>query len=387
MDFALNDEQQMFVKMFADFCANEVAPLAEQTDHEERPPLAQLEAASEQGFLGATFPEQYDGAELDALSYILLLEEMGKACISTALTLNVHVGLVGTAICRHGTEEQKAKHLPALSFGDMIGGFALTEAGAGSDPAGLTTSAVRDGEDYLLNGSKHWVTNAGIGHLLLIFARTSDEGGAMGISAFLVETDTPGVKVGYREKTMGLRGISTNAVYLNNCRVPAQNLLGEEGRGLAVALEALDFSRIGLSAICLGAAEAALEAGVQFALEHEQFGGPIAHKGAIQNMVADSTAEIEAMRYLVYHTAWLVDRGERTTEESANAKLICSESAMRIANRMVQVHGGYGYMKEYAIERIYRDLRAMEIIEGSSQILRFIIARRRFADHGLTLQI
>jgi butyryl-CoA dehydrogenase len=383
MDFALNDEQRMFVKMFVDFCANEVAPLAEETDHEEKPPLAQLSAASEQGFLGATFPETYDGAELDSLSYILLLEELGKACISTALTLNVHVGLVGTALLRHGADAQKEKYLPELALGEMIGAFALTEQGAGSDPSMLATTAFRDGDDYVLNGSKHWVTNAGIGKLILVFARTPDTG----ISAFLVETDAPGLKVGYREKTMGLRGISTHTVYFDKCRTPAANLLGEEGRGLSIALEALDFSRIGLSAICLGAAEAAVEAGIRFAIEHEQFGGPIAGKQAIQNMIADSAAEIEAMRYLVYHTAWLADQGKRTTAEAARAKLICSEYAMRIANRMVQVHGGYGYMKEYAIERIYRDLRAMEIIEGTSQVLRFVIARQQFADHGFTLPL
>ena len=251
----------------------------------------------------------------------------------------------------------------------------------------MATTAVRDGDDYVLDGSKHWVTNAGIGHLILVFARTPAEDGGSGISAFLVETESPGLKVGYREKTMGLRGVSTHTVYFDDCRVPAAALLGAEGRGLSIALEALDFSRIGLSAICLGAAEAALEAGVQFAIEHEQFGGPIAHKQAIQNMIADSSAEIEAMRYLVYRTAWLWEQGERTTTESARTKLICSESAMRIANRMVQVHGGYGYMKEYAIERIYRDLRAMEIIEGASQILRVVIARKHFADHGLTLQL
>lgn len=385
MDFALSADQRMFVKMFVDFCTNEVAPLAEETDHEEKPPIAQLEAASEQGFLGATFPEKYDGAELDTVSYALLLEEMGKACVSTALTLNVHVGLVGTTICRHGNEEQKERFLPQLALGEMIAAFALTEAGAGSDPTGIKTTAVRDGDEYVLHGTKLWVTNAGIGKLLLVFARTSPEPGK-GISAFLVETDTPGVKIGYREKTMGLRGVSTHAVYLNDCRVPAENLLGREGRGLPLALEALDFSRVGLSAICLGAAEAALEAGIQYAADHVQFGGPIALKQAIQNMIADSIAEVEAMRHLVYHAAWLVDQNQRITEEAARTKLICSEYAMRIANRMLQVHGGYGYMKEYAIERIYRDLRAMEIIEGTSQILRFVIARERFAHHGLTLE-
>jgi len=385
MDFTLNDEQRMFAKMFADFCEKEVAPLAEETDHEEKPPLQQLEAASEQGFLGATFPEAYDGAELDTLSYILLLEEIGKYCVSTALTLNVHVALAGMSILRHGSDEQKEKYLPALAAGEMIGAFALSEPAAGSDPSALRTSAVRNDGHYILNGNKLWVTNAGIGHLMVVFARTMVDGEDRGVSAFLVETDAPGVKVGYREKTMGLRGVTTNAVYFDDCRVPADALLGEAGKGLGIALSALDFSRIGLSAICLGAAEFAVDAGAKFATERIQFGAPIGTKGAIQNLIADSATEVEAMRYLVYRTAWLAGENGRTTEESAIAKLFCSEAAMRVANRIVQVHGGYGYMKDYPIERIYRDLRAMEIIEGTSQIQRWIIAGKRLAAHGLKL--
>ena len=387
MDFSLNEDQRMYVKMFEDFCANEVAPFAQETDHEEKPPLKQLQAASEQGFLGAIFPEKYDGAELDMISYALLMEHLGKACVSTALTINVHVALVGSAILRHGTDAQKEEFLPAMAAGEMIGAFALSESGAGSDAAALRTTAQRDGDRYILRGSKAWVTNAGIGQLLLVFARTSEEAGGKGISAFLVDVDTPGVKVGYREKTMGLRGLVTNTVYFDGAEVPAERLLGQEGQGFAIALEALDLSRVGLSAICLGAAEAALENGTRFAVEHEQFGGPIAYKQAIQNMIADSRAEIEAMRHLVHFAAWLADEGDsRLRTQAAITKLICSEYAMRIANRMLQVHGGYGYMKEYAIERIYRDLRAMEIAEGTSQILRFLIARDQFAPHGISLR-
>ncbi|MGQ9515931.1 MAG: acyl-CoA dehydrogenase family protein [Anaerolineae bacterium] len=386
MDFSLNEDQRMYVKMFEDFCAKEVAPLAQETDHQEKPPLKQLEAASEQGFLGALFPEKYEGAELDMVSYALLMEHLGKACASTALTINVHAALVGSAVLRHGTEEQKEEFLPSMAAGEVIGAFALSESGAGSDAAAIRTTAERAGDRYILRGSKAWVTNAGIGHVLLVFARTGQEAGR-GISAFLVDVDTPGVRVGYREKTMGLRGLVTNMVYFDGAEVPAERLLGEEGKGFAIALEALDLSRIGLSAICLGAAEAALENGTRFAVEHEQFGGPIAYKQAIQNMIADSRAEIEAMRHLVHYTAWLADEGDsRLRTQAAITKLTCSEYAMRVANRMLQVHGGYGYMKEYAIERIYRDLRAMEIAEGTSQILRFLIARDQFAPHGITLR-
>lgn len=384
MDFALSDEQRMFVKMFADFCTKEIAPLAQETDHEEKPPLRQLRAAAEQGFLGATLPERYGGAELDVLSYLMLLEEMGKACVSTALTLNVHVALAGMPILRHGTDAQKEQYLPALAAGEMIGGFALSEASAGSDPASLRATAQRDGDEYVLRGTKLWVTNAGIGQLLIVFARTA--AGPQGISAFLVETQTPGLKVGYREKTMGLRGASINAVYLDRCRVPAGNLLGAEGQGLSIAAEALDFSRLGLSAIALGASETAVDAAVRFASERVQFGGPIGAKGAIQAMIADSATEIDAMRHMIQHAGWLAGQNGRFTADASACKLFCSEAAMRIANRMLQVHGGYGYMKEYAIERIYRDLRALEIIEGTSQLQRFIVARKRFAEQKLALQ-
>jgi butyryl-CoA dehydrogenase len=383
MDFVLTDEQRMFAKMFADFCEKEVAPLAEETDHEEKPPLKQLEAASEQGFLGATLPEDYGGAELDALSYILLLEEMGKYCVSTALTLNVHVALTGMTILTNGSEEQKGRYLPSLAAGEMLGAFALSEPSAGSDPASLRMQAVWRDSHYTLKGSKLWVTNAGIGQLIIVFARSIHDGEDRGVSAFLVETDTPGVKIGYREKTMGLRGVTSNAVYFDECRVPADALLGEVGIGLSIAQSALDFSRIGVSAICLGAAEFAVDAGTKYASDRIQFGAPIGTKGAIQNLIADSVTDVEAMRCLTYHAAWLTGEGGHFTEQAAIAKLFCSEAAMRVANRIVQVHGGYGYMKDYPIERIYRDLRAMEIVEGTSQIQRRVIAGKHLAAHGL----
>jgi len=386
MDFALNQEQRMFQKMFRDFVTNEVAPLAEETDQEEKPPLGLLPKVALQGFLGALLPEEFGGVALDAISYCLLLEELARACTSTAMTISVHNGLVGKTILENGTDEQRGKYLEPMAFGEKIGSFALTEPAAGSDATALETRASRDGEDYILNGCKTWASNGEIADIFLVFAVTDPEAGAKGISAFIVEKDTPGFKVGYREKTMGLRGLTCNALYFDDCRVPAENLLGGEGQGFKIAMKALDFSRLSLSAICLGAAQAAVQAGVQFAIEHEEFGGPIALKQAIQNFIADTAAEVEALRYLVYHTAWLADKGEPYTRDASIAKLIGAEVAMRAADKMLQVHGGFGYMKEYAIERMYRDFRALRIMEGTSEIQRFVIARDIFKEKGLTIK-
>ena len=386
MDFALNEEQRMFQKMFRDFVTNEVAPLAEEIDQEEKPPLELLPKAAMQGFLGALLPEEYEGVALDAISYCLLLEELARACVSTAMTISVHNGLVSKTILENGSDEQKGKYLEAMALGEKIGCFALTEPAAGSDPTAMETRASQDGEDYILNGCKTWASNGEIADVFLVCAITDPEAGPKGISAFIVEKDTPGFKVGYREKTLGLRGLICNTLYFDDCRLPAANLLGQEGEGFKIAMKALDFARLSLSAICLGGAQAALEVGVQFAVEHEEFGGPIALKQAIQNFIADTAAEIEALRYLVYHTAWLADTGEPYTRHASMAKLFGSEMAMRAANNMLQVHGGFGYMKEYAIERMYRDFRALQIVEGTSEMQRFVIARDILKEKGIQIK-
>jgi len=384
MDFAFNEEQRMFQKMFRDFVTNEVAPLAEEIDQQEKLPRSVLEKAALQGFLGALLPEEFEGVALDAISYCLLLEELARACTSTAMT--IHNGLASKTILDNGSDEQKGKYLEPMAFGDKIGCFAMSEPAAGSDATALETRASRDDEDYVLNGCKTWTTNGEIADVFLVFAVTDPGAGAKGISAFIVEKGTPGFKVGYREKTLGLRGLTCNTLYFDDCRLPAANLLGQEGEGFKIAMEALDFARLSLSAICLGGAQAALEAGVQFAIEREEFGGPIALKQAIQNFVADTAAEIAGLRYLVYHTAWLADTGEPYTRDASIAKLIGSEVAMRAANKMLQVHGGFGYMKEYAIERMYRDFRALQIMEGTSEIQRFVIARDIFKEKGLAIR-
>ncbi len=386
MDFSLTEEQQMFQKMFRDFATKEVAPLAEETDHEEKPPLELLKKAAMQGFLGALIPEEYGGVGLDIVSYCMMLEELAKACASTAMTISVHNGLAAKTILDNGNEEQKGKYLEPMAMGDKIGAFALTEPAAGSDVAALEATAIKDDDKYVLNGNKIWVSNGDIASVFVVFAKTNPEAGGKGISAFIVERGMPGFKVGYREKTLGLRGLTCSTLYFDDCQVPAENLLGQEGAGFKIAMKALDFARLSLSAICLGGAQAALEVGVRFATEREQFGGPIALKQAIQNFIADTAAEIEALRYLVYHTAWLADQGEPYTQEASIAKLIGSQTAMRAANRMLQVHGGYGYMKEYPIERMYRDFRALEILEGTSEIQRFIIASHILREKGIKIK-
>jgi butyryl-CoA dehydrogenase len=386
MDFAFNEEQRMFQKMFRDFVTNEVAPLAEEIDQEEKLPRNVLEKAAMQGFLGALLPEEYEGVALDAISYCLLLEELARACTSTAMAISVHNGLASKTILDSGSDEQKGKYLESMAFGEKIGCFAMTEPAAGSDATALETRATRDGEDYVLNGCKTWATNGEIADVFLVFAITDPGAGAKGMSAFIVEKGTPGFKLGYREKTLGLRGLTCNTLYFDDCRLPAANLLGQEGEGFKIAMKALDFSRLSLAAICLGGAQAALEAGVQYATEREQFGGLLAMKQAIQNFIADTAAEIEALRYLVYHTAWLADTGEPYTRAASIAKLIGSEIAMRAASKMLQVHGGFGYMKEYAVERMYRDFRALQIAEGTSEIQRFVIARDIFKEKGLAIK-
>jgi alkylation response protein AidB-like acyl-CoA dehydrogenase len=381
MDFRLTEDQLMFKKMFADFCTKEIRPRGEHIDQAEEPPTELLDASVEQGFWAALVPEDQDGCGLDIYTYMLMLEELARADMSTALILSVHNSLVIKPLLAHGTGDQKERYVEALAFGDMLGAFALTEPGAGSDAAALQTTAVRDGEDYLLSGSKVWVSNGALAGLILLFARA--EGG---ITAFLVERDTPGLKVGYREKTLGLRGVSCNALYLDNARVPAANRLGEEGRGLKIALEALDLSRLGMGALALGGAERALEEAIQFSIEHIQFGVPIAQKQAIQNYVADAKAQIEALRCLVAHTAWLADSGQDFAAQASITKLFGARTASEVTNDLLQVHGGYGYMKEYAIERYYRDCRALEIIEGTSQIQQFLIARNLYRAQGLDIR-
>ena len=380
MDFALSEEQRMFRDMFQDFAAKEVAPKAEELDHAEKPPLDVLRKAANQGFLGATLPEKYMGAELDAVSYAMLVETLAGASMSTAVTLATHVSLVAMSILEHGSDAQKEEWLPQMAAGEAIGAFALTEPDAGSDAASLQTRAVPDGDDVVLDGVKTWVANGEIAGLFLVFAKTPD-----GIEAFLVPKDAPGLSVGYREPTLGLRSVVFNTTYLEGCRVPQANRLGGAGAGWPIAQRALDRYAIALAATGLGVAASAIEAAAQFATERVQFGVPVAQKQAIQNYVAEAFAEVEALRCLVYRAAWLSSQGGDFSADASVAKAFAARVARNVTNRMVQVMGGYGYMEDYPLARKYRDARALGILGGPTELHQIRIAQRIFAERDVEI--
>ncbi|MEJ2557032.1 MAG: acyl-CoA dehydrogenase family protein [Anaerolineae bacterium] len=385
MDFSLSEEQRMFRDMFRDFAQGEIAPNAEHLDKAEEAPTENFKKIAMQGLLAASLPEAYGGAELDTLSYSMWLEELAKACITTAVAVHIHGGMVGMTILREGTEAQQETYLPQLAAGERIGAFAWSEPSAGSDAGGLLTRARKEGDEYILTGRKAWISNGAVAGLLLVFAR-SDPGVGKGLSAFLVERETEGVRIGRTEPTLGLRGLGMTPIYLDGVRVPVSNLLGGvENEGYAQAMRALDYGRMSVAAIALGAAQQALDYGVKFASERVQFGMPVGQKQAIQNYLAESAAKIKGLRHLVSYVAWLVDESLPCTEDAAAAKLLGAETAMWVANKMVQVHGGYGYMKEYPIERIFRDCRALDLIEGTGQMQRIVLAADLFKPYGVKI--
>ena len=386
MDFSLTEEQTMFRDLFRDFAEKEVAKIAEHVDRSEEPPLDLYKKAAAQGFFGAPIPEAYGGVGIDWLSYTLLTEELGKHCLSTAVTIAIHTSLSAMSILDVGTEEQKQKYLPAMAAGEVIGAFALTEPDAGSDPGSLTTRADKVEGGYRLNGTKNWVSNAGLGGVMVVFASTRPGARHKGISAFIVENDAPGVMIGYREKTLGLRGMDIRTVYLEDCFVPEANRLNGENEGWAIVVRAFDRVRLTLAAVALGAAQSALALGVTFAAERKQFGVQIAHKQAMQNYVADTATDIEALRGLVRHAAWLAGSGQGFGRAASMAKYFGGRVAKDAANKMLQVHGGYGFSDEYAISRYYRDVRALRLLGGTDEIQRYVVARAAFEEKGLRIQ-
>jgi acyl-CoA dehydrogenase len=380
MEFALSEEQRMFRAMFEDFSTNEIAPIAEEIDHEETPPLEVFQKAARQGFLGATLPEEYFGAGLDFVSYAILIESLARDCMSIAVMLATHVSLVGMSLLDRGSDAQKEAHLPLLATGGdgrtdvRLGAFALSEPDAGSDVSALQTRAVVDGEGYVLDGVKTWVANGEIADLFLVFAQA-----AQGHATFLVPAGTPGLTVGYREPTLGLRNVPFNTVYLDNCRVPFSSRLGREGDGQEIAEEAQQRMAIALGAAGLGVAADSLVLAARFATERVQFGVPIAEKQAIQNLVAESAVELEALRYLTYHGAWQVDQGNDLRFDASVVKVFGAQVARGVTDRMVQVMGGYGYMEDYPMARKYRDARALGIIGGPTELHHVRIAQEVFS--------
>ncbi len=376
MDFELNEEHRMIRDTARDFADKELVPIAEQVDETREPPMDAVKKLAELGFMGMMVPEEYGGAGLDDISYVLAMEEISRGCASTGVIMDVNNSLVCEPIRMYANEELKKKYLVPLAQGEKLGCYCLTEPDAGSDAGSLKTRAVEDGDDYVLNGTKIFVTNGGFANVFVVFASTDPEKGSRGITAFIVEEDFPGVKRGTREKTLGIRGSTTYEIIFEDARVPKANMLGELGRGFKIAMEALDSGRIGIAAQAIGIARAALGRAIDHAKERQQFGRPIADFQAIQWKLADMATKIEASHLLAMRAAWLrVSEGDYVLA-SAQAKLFASRVAVEAADDAIQVLGGYGYTQEYHVERHYRDAKITELYEGTSEVQRLIIARR-----------
>ncbi|MBC7259808.1 MAG: acyl-CoA dehydrogenase [Chloroflexi bacterium] len=374
MDLKLTEEQEMIRKMAREFAEKEVAPIAAELDEKGEVPYANIRKMAELGFLGLTAPEEYGGAGMDTVSYCIAIEEISKACAATAIVMAVQNSLVNYILLKFGTDEQKDKYLRPLATGQKIGAFALTEPGAGTDAAAQQTTAILQGDHYVINGTKHFITNGGFADIVLLFAMTDKSKGHRGISCFIVEKGTPGFSTGKHEHKMGIRASDTCELIFEDCKVPAANRLGQEGEGFKIAMMALDAGRIGVGAQAVGIAQAALEKAIAHAKTRVQFGQPIAQFQAIQFMLADMATQIEAARLLVYNAALKKDAGERFSKEASMAKLFASEVAGFVTTKAVQIHGGYGYMKEYPVERYFRDAKITEIYEGTSEVQRMVIA-------------
>jgi alkylation response protein AidB-like acyl-CoA dehydrogenase len=380
MDFELTEEQRMVKEAAADFAKNTLAPRAEEFDQNEEIPKEIYKELAGLGYLGIMVPEEFGGSNFDFMSYILIMEEFAKACAALEIAISVHNSLVCDAIVRFGTAEQKKKYLPILAKGEKLGAYSLTEPGSGTDAGSLRASAVAKDGFYLLNGTKTFVTNAGIADLFVVFLSTKPELKSRGISCLLVEKGTEGFSIGVNEKKMGLKGSDTRELSFSDCKVPKENLLGKENEGFKIALSLLDPSRIAVGAQSIGIAQAALEEALKYSKERVQFGQPLCNFQAIQFKLADMATQIDAARLLVHRAAYIHNQGIRCSREAAMAKLYASEAANRIVNEAVQIHGGYGYMKEYAVERYFRDARVTEIYEGTSEAQRMVISRHLLKD-------
>jgi len=376
MEFEFSEQQRMIRQMVREFARERVAPGARERDETGQFPWELFREMAELGLLGMVTPERYGGSELDVLSYLVAIEELAWADAAVAVGVSVHNSVCQWPIVHFGSEELKAKVLPPLARGEVLGGIMLTEPDAGSDLASLATTYRKVGDEYVLNGSKMWITNAGIAKYFVVLATKDRSLGHRGISAFVLDAQQPGVQVDPPEKKMGLRASVTAGVTLEDARVPVGNLLGEEGQGFKIALATLDHSRLGIAAQALGIAQAALDASLQYAKERVQFGKPIIEHQAIGFRLADMDTELEAARWLTYRAGWLSQRGGAGISRiAAQAKLFATETANRICNFAVQVFGGYGYSREYVVERLYRDVRVTTVYEGTSEVQRMVIAR------------
>ncbi|ABB14411.1 MULTISPECIES: acyl-CoA dehydrogenase family protein [Carboxydothermus] len=384
MDFTISEELQMMVQTVKDFVDNEVDPISQQIDEEDRVPEEIIQKARELGLFGLSIPEEYGGVgSIGMLGKCIIYEQLGRTANGFTTLIGAHTGIGTTGIVELGTEEQKRRYLPDLASGKKLAAFALTEPEAGSDAASIRTTAVKKGDRYILNGVKHFITNGPDADVFTIIAVTDKSKGAKGgITAFIVEKNFPGFKVGTIEKKMGLRGSHTSEIILEDCEVPEENVLGNVGEGYINALKILAKGRVGLAARCVGSMQKLLELSTRYAQQRVQFGKPISSFQAIQHMLAEMAVDIEATRWFAYRVAWLVDQGAKVIKEAAAVKLFASEAYGRVVDKAVQIFGGMGYMKEFPIERYYRDARITRIYEGTSEIQKNIIASQILKELG-----
>lgn len=375
MDFQLTDEQEMLRKMVRDFAKKDVEPTAAERDEAERFDRGIFDKMAELGLTGIPWPEEYGGIGADYVSYCIAVEELSRVCASTGVTLSAHLSLASWPIYTYGNETQKKTFLTRLARGEALGAYALSEPGAGSDAASMKTTATADGDHYVLNGNKVWITNGGVADIYLVFAKTDVAAEHKGISAFIIEKGTDGFKFGKKEKKLGIRSSPTTELIFENCRIPKGNMLGAEGDGFKIAMSTLDGGRNGIAAQALGIAQGALDAAVNYAKEREQFGKPIAHNQGISFKLADMATDVEAARLLTYQAAWLETKGLPYGKQSAMSKLFAGDAAMRTTVEAVQVFGGYGYTKDYPVERYMRDAKITQIYEGTNEIQRLVIGR------------
>ncbi len=380
MSFTLSKEQAMVQKMAREFALKDLAEKAAERDQHEAYPADSLKQMGELGLLGMLVPEDYGGEAMDTVSYVLALSEIAYACASTAVIMSVHNSICCGSLVRFGTEEQRKEFLEPMARGEIIASFALSEPEAGSDPASMTTTAIWDGEAYVMNGTKRWISGGSTSEVFIVLAKTDPDAGHKGVSAFLLTKDMDGFKTGRKEEKMGLKASDTTDLLFDNCRIPKERLLGREGEGFYVAMSGLDDGRLGIAAQSLGIGQCALDLAVKYAKQRVQFGRPIADNQGLRWMIADMATDVEAARTLLLSAAAKKDRGERCSKEVSMAKLYASEMANRVTGDAVQIHGGYGYTKEFTVERLYRDARVLTIYEGTSQIQKMVIANEVIGD-------
>ncbi|MGD2176938.1 MAG: acyl-CoA dehydrogenase family protein [Anaerolineae bacterium] len=386
MDFSFSPEHEALRRMIREFAENEVAPITAEIDRDHRVPMGVMHELGEVGLLGVCFPQEYGGMGAGETGYCILMEELGRVCTSTATNVGAHIGIGAMAIHLDGSDEQKRKYLTPLARGEQFAAFGLTESNAGSDAASISTRAIRNGDEWVINGGKVFITNGGYADVITVMAVTDPSLGARGgVTAFIVESDWPGFEVAREEDKMGIRGTSTAELVFDDLRVPHENVLGKVGEGFVTFMKSLDMGRLTLGAACVGGAQMALDSAVGWAKTRKQFGTELAQKQSVQWMIADMATEIEALRSLVYRVAWMVDTGQPFTRLAAMCKLYGSEVASRAIDMALQIRGGLGYSRDFPVERAFRDARIGEIYEGTNEIQRIVIASRIFREHGVRI--